>query len=315
MAASVRESLKSIELLSQLPDSVLGPLADLSAIRPVRAGETIFCQNEPSPYCFGILSGEVLIQRVSKDPRFPSKVLGVLGPGDLFGESALLENCPRAAMATANKDGELLAIQGNKFREWLVQEPALGVPVLINLLDRSLSRLQLTSHELSIVYGVGRLLSGPQPFQDRLAAGLEFVKSSIDGLDDLYCFERSAYWEEFGCLYPTTEPDRLPAIPLASALAAKAQGQSSAFVLDEPDQWQAASAALVPLMNADRPDQPLQGFLVMTSRQQPRFFSRNMLLMLSAMANPLAEALARQSRQEEASAQSRLDQSRRSFNL
>src|SRR5882672_9144731 len=99
-------------------------------IRSVRAGETIFCQGEPSPYCFGIISGGVVIQRVSKDRRFPPKVLSLLGPGSLFGESALFMESPRAAMASASQDGKLLAILGAKFRDWIKQDPAAGMPLL-----------------------------------------------------------------------------------------------------------------------------------------------------------------------------------------
>lgn len=326
MSLSIRDALRGIDLFAPLPDAFVDSLAGFTALRRVRAGETVFCQGEPSPYCFGILSGEVAIRRVSKDPRFPSKLLGVLGPGDLFGESALLEETSRGAMASVNKDGELIAIVGSKFREWLLKEPAAGVPLLMGLLDRSLDRLRQTSHELSIVYGVGRLLALPQGFSERLAASLEFLKSAMEGVDDIYCLERSAYWNELEYRYPEAGESRLPAIPLDSPLAVLAKGASGAVSLETPEERRsladlgipcanAASLALVPFLDMDHPDPLLQGFLLMASRETPKVFTRDMLLMLSTMANPLAEAFSRQRRQEDASAQVRLSQSRGSVNL
>src|SRR5260370_6810107 len=118
MPGDLRQALKSLQGFSALSDSVLDQLTNFASWRTIRAGETIFCQGEPSPYCFGILSGEVAIQRVSKDRRLSPKVLSILGPGSLFGESSFFEESPRAAMASANRNGKLLAITGTKLRDW-----------------------------------------------------------------------------------------------------------------------------------------------------------------------------------------------------
>src|SRR5262245_19183091 len=105
MALSLREALKKIEGFSQLPDSILQELEAFASFRPVRAGETIFCQGEPSPYCFGVVEGEVTIQHVSTDRRFPPKILGIVKSGGLFGESAMFEDSARRALASASRDG------------------------------------------------------------------------------------------------------------------------------------------------------------------------------------------------------------------
>src|ERR1700690_4058813 len=110
MSSDIRQALKSLQGFNALEDAVLDQLLPFVSMRAVRVGETIFCQGEPSPYCFGVLSGEVVIQHVSKDSRFPPKVLAVVGPKGLFGESSIFEDTLRVAMATANKDGKLLAI-------------------------------------------------------------------------------------------------------------------------------------------------------------------------------------------------------------
>src|SRR5258708_40217040 len=102
MPSSMVQALRPLQGFSALSGAALDQIAPFAAVRAVRAGETIFCQGEPSPYCFGVLAGEIVIQHVSKDSRFPPKVLGVVGPGILFGESSIFEDKPRVAMATAS---------------------------------------------------------------------------------------------------------------------------------------------------------------------------------------------------------------------
>src|SRR3954470_20211945 len=102
MTERITKAPRSIELRADRPDPLIAELIAFSMLRQIRAGETIFCQGEPSPYCFGILSGQITIQRVPKDKNFPPKVLSVLGPGSLFGEQSLFKESPRTAMAIAS---------------------------------------------------------------------------------------------------------------------------------------------------------------------------------------------------------------------
>src|SRR5258708_7054664 len=134
MSSDLRQALKSLHGFSALEDSVLDQLLPFVSMRSVRVGETIFCQGEPSPYCFGVLSGEVIIQHVSKDNRFPPKVLAVVGPGGLFGESAIFEETLRVAMATGNKDGKLITIRGSELRKWIQAHAETAQPLLLALL-------------------------------------------------------------------------------------------------------------------------------------------------------------------------------------
>ncbi len=123
MFSDMTQVLKSLRGFDALPEVALDQIAAYTSVRVVRAGETVFCQGEPSPYCFGVLSGEVMMQHVSQDGRFPPKVLGVIGSGGLFGESSLFEDKLRAAMATVSKDGKLVVIRGSELRNWMQRNP------------------------------------------------------------------------------------------------------------------------------------------------------------------------------------------------
>lgn len=320
MTLPIREALKSIELFASLPESVLDQILPFATVRPARAGETIFCQGEPSPYCFGVLSGEVVIQRVSKNRRYPPKVLSVMRPGHLFGESCFFEESPRAAMASATQDGNLVAIRGDQLREWIRREPFAGNALLVGMLNTSFARLRQTSQELSVIHGIGRLLGSGKPFAEQLASALDFLQGSLEGVDDLVFYQRSAYWEEF------ERVGEGPPLPLSNLLIQQANSAGSALSLDPASvrpalaeaalRWENhAAVSVVPLFDRDEAPHPLQGLLCLASRRSPRAFSPEKLLLLTSVASPLAESLSRHRRHQDALAQDRLRQSKKSFNL
>jgi CRP-like cAMP-binding protein len=324
MASDVLQALKSLQGFSALGEALLERLVPIASLRAVRTGETVFCQGEPSPFCFGVLSGEVVIQHVSRNNHFPTKVLGVVGPGGLFGESSIFEDSPRVAMASVGKDGKLVVVRGPQLRAWIQKNPDQAQPLLLALLKTSLQRLHRTSHELAVVYGVARILGSSKPFADQLNGVLEFLKSSLEGLDDLVFYQRSAYWEEFAPVISLPALKDLPAIPAQSEFVQKVNMAGSTQALDPqafretlPEYklpWENRLAiAVIPLFDWDKASNPLQGLLMLASARTAQAFCTEKQLLFTSISHPLAEALSRQARQEDASAQSRLEQSKKSF--
>jgi CRP/FNR family transcriptional regulator, cyclic AMP receptor protein len=78
----------------------------------VPAGDTIFREGDPSVAVYVIEAGEVAIS-VGDPPH--SIEVARLGPGDLFGESGVLEARPRAAKATAVIATSLLVTDADMF--------------------------------------------------------------------------------------------------------------------------------------------------------------------------------------------------------
>jgi len=101
--------------------------------RQFLAGEAIFREGEPAQDAFLLQEGRV---RLLKRVRMVERSLMVLKPGDLFGESALLDAAARNSTAVALTDGVALALDQGTFRSLLVNYPSVAIRVMEQLVRR-----------------------------------------------------------------------------------------------------------------------------------------------------------------------------------
>jgi MFS family permease len=100
--------LRGVPFLAPLPPATLEQLsASLTAVR-LAAGETVIRSGEPGDRFYVVAQGEA---DVHADDGRASR----LGPGDSFGEIALLRDIPRTATVTAATDLHLLALARDEF--------------------------------------------------------------------------------------------------------------------------------------------------------------------------------------------------------
>ncbi len=101
--------------------------------RSFAAGDTLFRDNDPATEAFLLQDGRV---RLLKHIRGVDRSLIVLKPGDLFGESALLDSAARSSTAVALTDGVALALDRQTFRSMLVNYSAIAVRIMEQLVRR-----------------------------------------------------------------------------------------------------------------------------------------------------------------------------------
>jgi len=92
------------------------------------AGRIIFCEFEPGDSFYLIQSGKVKISKIVKDKE---KTMDVLGPGDIFGEMAILEEQPRSATATAVDTVNTLHFNRENFVTLMTSQPQLAFKLLV----------------------------------------------------------------------------------------------------------------------------------------------------------------------------------------
>jgi len=91
----------------------------LDAARPLRLaqGEMLYLQGEPTVNVrdgiWGVVSGSMRLSVMHENGN--EAILTIVEAGNWFGETALLEDLPRAATATAQEDSELLAVSAERF--------------------------------------------------------------------------------------------------------------------------------------------------------------------------------------------------------
>ena len=155
------ETLRIATLFRFLNLQELVTVANLTDVRYFVADEPIFQEGAEGDELFVVLSGRV---RVKKG----GAVIVELGPGEHFGEMALIDRSPRSASVSALVDTRVLAMKRRDFLGLVKHERELGVKLLWQFLGVLSARLRNTSREL----GEAR---------DKLALGL----SDMLDLDDL----------------------------------------------------------------------------------------------------------------------------------
>jgi CRP-like cAMP-binding protein len=73
----------------------------------------VILEEEFGDIIFIIVNGTVKITRVNDEGK--EVILSLLGPGEIFGEMAILDGEARSANALAQEDCELMAIQKSEF--------------------------------------------------------------------------------------------------------------------------------------------------------------------------------------------------------
>ncbi len=103
-----QELLRSVPIFAELTDQDLEVLARLATRRRYPKDGVVFFENEEGSSFFMIVHGRIKVTILGDDGR--EIILSILGPGDFFGEMALLDNEPRSATAIAVEESELLLV-------------------------------------------------------------------------------------------------------------------------------------------------------------------------------------------------------------
>lgn len=169
--------------------------------REFDAGATIFSESDEANRCFLIQSGRV---RLIKRTRQIERSLTVLGPGDLFGEDALLaDSAPRSATALALTDLEVLSLDRNTFESLLADNAEIAtrlVGLLVRRLrdaEEQLENAMLSDHPSRVVNTLLRLAArsegsstghlleiSPLELSSRVGLDVDTVKRVVQQLRD-----------------------------------------------------------------------------------------------------------------------------------
>ena len=131
---SAVELLKSVTLFADLEEGELERFSQVAVPRTFPAGTRVFHEGDDSDACYIVKEGSFRVTREHSDGR--AITLATLGPGEIFGELAMLDGDKRSASAEALSEGELLALPANDVRALLARHPEISLKLVAGLVRR-----------------------------------------------------------------------------------------------------------------------------------------------------------------------------------
>jgi CRP-like cAMP-binding protein len=116
--------LKNIPLFADVPDDKLLKVATFASLESAVEGKVIIREGGPANAFYAIEEGTVKVERDGEH-------LADLGPGDVFGETALLEKSERGATVTATSPVRMIKID-----HWEIPRIRQSMPEVLEELQR-----------------------------------------------------------------------------------------------------------------------------------------------------------------------------------
>lgn len=139
--AALAKAMRKVEFFAPLTMGQLEQIVPYIMLWSYKPGETVFSQGEPGDAFYIVMDGAVSVRL--KRWVFFSKPVAKLGPGDFFGEMALLANDPRSASVVSEADTRLFVLLSADFAFMLKKNPAFAAEMQ-KLADR---RKFMSSHQ------------------------------------------------------------------------------------------------------------------------------------------------------------------------
>jgi CRP-like cAMP-binding protein len=129
----MQEALRRSTLFACLSDEQLARVSRLVKRFEMAPGP-IFLEGDRSSNAYVLISGRVDISIFSSDGR--ELILYKVGPGDFFGEMALLDHQPRSACAIARIRCDLISVSRSALLQAIANSPELALRMIASLSQR-----------------------------------------------------------------------------------------------------------------------------------------------------------------------------------
>jgi CRP-like cAMP-binding protein len=118
------QALRGLPLFADLSDDDLRQLAKLSRTRLFAPHEVVVREGDPAGELFVVLRGRLTVSAAPSGKKMVG--ISTVGPGEIFGEMALLTGAKRSATVRADEECEVVVIGADAFRGLLAGSPELS---------------------------------------------------------------------------------------------------------------------------------------------------------------------------------------------
>src|SRR5688500_11570609 len=126
--------LKKVPLLGDIGTEPLTRLADKIEIREVRRRQVIYLPGDPGAAVYFVNGGRVKVSKVTRDGK--ELTLAYRGPGELFGETCIIDGGPREEMAEAMDNSLVTEVERADFERLLYQSASFAARIVKMLAER-----------------------------------------------------------------------------------------------------------------------------------------------------------------------------------
>jgi CRP/FNR family transcriptional regulator, cyclic AMP receptor protein len=172
--------LKSIALMKNMSERTIQGLAEFLKPRKVPDGVVVFEEESRGMSMYFVASGRIRIYKQTASGA--TRELAIVGPGDFFGEMALVDEVPRSASAAASGACVLFEFYSGDLARWVKNSAPQALQFFSELSHVLAKRLRKTSRELTLHFDLSNLLGDHQKkAPDFLREALERVISHLEG--------------------------------------------------------------------------------------------------------------------------------------
>ncbi len=134
MAEASAQLLGRVPLFSDLSEAELERIGSVAVPRAFPKNVRVFHEGDKSDACYIVRSGELRVTREHSDGR--AIALATLGPGDIFGELAMLDGGSRSASVETLIDSELLALPAADVRRVISDHGDIAAKLIVAITKR-----------------------------------------------------------------------------------------------------------------------------------------------------------------------------------
>ncbi len=154
MSTDVVESLGKVQLFSGIKPEGLRRVASICSEESYRLGDVVFREGDEGDKLYLLLEGKIRISR--EVSGMGEEALAVLGPGQAFGEMALIDDFPRSADARVHERCRLLVLSKDALEDLLFLDKDLAYEILWNFVRILSARLRETNDKMTFLSVTGK---------------------------------------------------------------------------------------------------------------------------------------------------------------
>jgi CRP/FNR family cyclic AMP-dependent transcriptional regulator len=128
--------LKKYRLLAEMDDESLDIFAGFLSARRFKNGALIFVENMVGESLFFIEKGQVSLTKMVSEGV--EEQLMLLGPGESFGESAIIDEGRRVVTARVEREAEIFVLSREEFGRLSGERPDIALQFVTSLIKQTL---------------------------------------------------------------------------------------------------------------------------------------------------------------------------------